>query len=332
MSSDYIYQLNRNPYMPLLKSNYKPTGWRKNGQLQTMFPNFFRKVNFEFNKRERLNLPDGDFLDLDWKKNNNSNLVILGHGLEGSSHSSYILGMAKYFSERGYDVLAWNHRSCSGEMNRNLRFYHHGVTDDLHEVVKHCSLYKNVHVVGFSLGGNLVLKYVGEEHFEKPNNVRAFVAFSVPVDLLDCVNEIHKPKNRIYVINFLNTLKKKVKEKAKSPHLDLNTENLKQVKSLLDFDNLYTAPIHGFENAHDYYERASSKQFLPNIKVPSLLVNAINDPMLGQKCHPTEVAEKHDKFYFMKTAHGGHCGFVPNKGDVYWSEEVTFDFVKQWEV
>jgi len=317
--------------MPILKSNYTPTGWRKNGQLQTIFPGFFRKITFEYSERERLTLPDGDFLDLDWKKDGNSKLVLLCHGLEGSSQSSYILGMAKIFNENGYDVLAMNHRSCSGEMNRSLRFYHHGVTDDLHEVVKHCSAYKNVHLVGFSLGGNLVLKYAGEEHFEKPENVKSVVAFSVPVDLLDCVHEIHKPKNKIYVINFLNTLKKKVIEKSKLPGLELNTENLKQVNNLLDFDNLYTAPIHGFENAHDYYERASSKQFIKNIKIPTLLVNAKNDPMLGEKCHPTELAEKLENFYFIQTAHGGHCGFIPNKGEVYWSEEVTFDFVKQWE-
>ena len=314
--------------MPILKSNYSPKGWLKYGHLQTIYPSYFRKVNFAFSERQRITLTDGDFLDLDWKKNGNKKLLVLCHGLEGSSSSTYILGMAKHFHESGFDILAINYRSCSGEMNINMRFYHHGATDDLHEVMHYCAAYEQIHLMGFSLGGNLVLKYVGEDLFEKPENLKSVTAFSVPVDLEDCVHEIHKVKNQIYVQNFLGTLKKKIKAKAEDLP-ELKTEHLKKIKSLVDFDNHYTAPIHGFKDAYDYYKKVSSKRFLKSIKIPALIVNAEDDPMLGEFCYPTEVAEKSENIYFMQPKNGGHCGFIEKDKDTYWSEKVALWFIQE---
>lgn len=314
--------------MPIVSQTYNPQGWLKYGHLQTVYPSFFRKVNFQYDERQRITLSDGDFLDLDWKKGNNKRLIFLCHGLEGSSDSSYNLGMAKQFYDNGFDVVAINYRSCSGEMNKSLRFYHHGATDDLHEALAHCSTYDEVHLIGFSLGGNIVLKYSGEVEFKKPDNVKSVMAFSVPVDLENCVEEIHKTKNQIYVKNFLITLKKKVREKALTQP-ELKTEPLKRIKSLIDFDNHYTAPIHGFKDAYDYYRTVASKHFLETIPFPALLVNAEDDPMLGDLCYPTELAEKSDKLHFLKTKFGGHCGFIEKNDTHYWSEKIALWFTKE---
>lgn len=314
--------------MPVLENNYSPKGWLKYGHLQTIYPSFFRKIDFKFDERQRITLSDGDFLDLDWKKDGNDKLIVLCHGLEGSSSSSYILGMSKFFNENGFDVLAINYRSCSGEMNLNMRFYHHGATDDLHEVMPYCKDYSGVHLIGYSLGGNLVLKYVGEDVFAKPDNLKSVTAFSVPIDLEDCVREIHKAKNQIYVQNFLITLKKKIKAKAEDLP-ELKTEHLKKIKSLVDFDNHYTAPIHGFKDAYDYYQKVSSKRFLKNIKIPALIVNAEDDPMLGDFCYPYEVAENSDTLHFIQTKYGGHCGFIEKDDEHYWSERTALSFIQE---
>jgi predicted alpha/beta-fold hydrolase len=312
--------------MPIIQSNYHPKGWLKFGHLQTIYPSFFRKVDFGFDERQRITLDDGDFLDIDWKKQGSNRLVVLCHGLEGSSDSSYILGMSKTFFEQSFDVAALNYRSCSGEMNLSMRFYHHGATDDLHEVMELSKGYEEVHLVGFSLGGNLVLKYCGESTFEKPKNLKKVVAFSVPLDLEDCVREIHKFKNQIYVQNFLITLKRKVKAKNKAIP-ELNTQPLKKIKSLLDFDQHYTAPIHGFNDAWDYYQKVQSKQFLKDITIPTLIINALDDPMLGEGCYPRTSEHEKENIQFMYPKYGGHCGFINKNDSMYWSEEVALEFI-----
>ena len=192
----------------------------------------------------------------------------------------------------------------------------------------YCTEYNEIHLMGFSLGGNLVLKYVGEEIFEKPKPLKSVTAFSVPIDLEDCVQEIHKVKNQIYVQNFLNTLKKKIKTKAEDIP-ELKTKHLKKIKSLVDFDNHYTAPIHGFKDAYDYYQKVSSKRFLKNINIPTLIVNAEDDPMLGDFCYPTEVAENSQNLYFMHPKHGGHCGFIEKENEFYFSEETAYTFIQE---
>ena len=140
---------------------YKPCFLFRNKHINTCFPTLFRRINIEY-ERERIDTPDGDFLDLDWIKNGNDKIIVLCHGLEGSSRSKYIQGTARYFSERGWDVLAINYRGCSGEMNRKLTFYHMGYTEDLETALKKTSQYKKVVLAGFSLGANVVLKYLGE--------------------------------------------------------------------------------------------------------------------------------------------------------------------------
>ncbi|MDE3253074.1 MAG: alpha/beta fold hydrolase, partial [Bacteroidota bacterium] len=232
--------------------------------LQTIVPSLFRKVAFQYQQRERLELPDGDFVDLDWHRigKENGKLVIITHGLEGDSHRHYVLGMAGIFTENGYDALGWNCRSCSGEMNRLPRFYHHGDAGDLRLVIKHAIdkyRYEEIILVGFSMGGSLSLRAVGEFPEQVPAAVKKVIGFSVPCDLLSSVKMLSEGFNTVYGSRFLKKLGIKIREKEKTfPDL-LNSEGYEKIKHFVDFDNRYTAPLHGFKDAYDFYTKASVK-------------------------------------------------------------------------
>lgn len=300
-----------------------------NKHLETIYPSLIRKVEGITYERERITTPDDDFLDLDWLKQNSKKLIILSHGLEGNSQRSYIKGMAHVFFKHGFDVLAWNYRGCSEEMNRKIRFYHSGATDDLDLVVNHSiSLgYTDINLVGFSLGGNLTLKYLGEKSSAINPLVKKGVAFSVPLNLHTSCIEISKPSNWVYNRRFLNSLKAKVLSKSRQiPTLD--TRPLTSVNSLFEFDNEYTAPIHGFKDAVDYYERCSSLGFLESINRPTLIVNAQNDPFLSHDCYPSHLHD-HPYLKFEYPIRGGHVGFALfNQNGLYWSELRAFQFIQ----
>ncbi|HET9054214.1 MAG TPA: alpha/beta fold hydrolase, partial [Cyclobacteriaceae bacterium] len=249
-----------------------------NAHLETIFPSQFRKVKLRPYHRERIDTPDNDFLDLDWLTQGAKKLVILSHGLEGDTTRGYIKGMAKALYEAGYDVLAWNYRGCSGELNKALRFYHSGATDDLATIIKYAESrsYTEINLVGFSLGGNLTLKYLGEER-SRPERLRKAVAFSVPLDLHTSCIKISQPANWVYSRRFLRSLRKKVLEKSKVMRT-LNVSGLRNVRTLQEFDDVFTGPIHGFKNAIDYYTQSSSLNVVANVRIPALIVNAKNDP------------------------------------------------------
>jgi predicted alpha/beta-fold hydrolase len=297
--------------------------------LQTIYPALLRTVNGVTYLRERITTPDEDFLDLDWINNNADKLVIISHGLEGNSKRAYIKGMAKIFSLHGYDVLAWNYRGCSEEMNQQLRFYHSGATDDLDWVIQHAihKGYTEINLIGFSLGGNLTLKYIGEQGHSLAKQINRVVAFSVPLHLHSCSIQIATSACGIYAKRFLKTLKQKVKLKAGTmPGIDIQL--LDRINTLFDFDDAYTAPIHGFAGALDYYEKCSSLYFLSTVNRHTLLVNAANDPFLSTRCYP---ANFNDHAY-LKTEyplHGGHVGFTQfTKNGVYWSELRALQFIQ----
>ncbi|QCK14683.1 YheT family hydrolase [Mangrovivirga cuniculi] len=298
--------------------------------IETILPSLFRKVEGVEYKRERLTTPDNDFLDLDWLHDDNKKLVIVCHGLEGSSDRPYVKGMAKALHNSNFDILAWNYRGCSGEINNNLRFYHSGATDDLELVINHSiSLgYHEIFLIGFSLGGNLVLKYCGEKEENIQEQVRKVVAFSVPLDLEAGSNRIAEPSNFIYERRFLNNLIEKVKQKAAIMPDKLSTAHIKKIKTLYDFDNFYTAPIHGFKNASDYYSKCSSINYVTNIKIPTLIINAKNDPFLPAKCYPAELLSKNEMITFEFPERGGHVGFTEfNQDRMYWSEKRALKFI-----
>lgn len=309
--------------------NYTPPPLLFNAHLETLYPALIRRVSLQPYHRERIATPDNDFLDLDWLRHDASRLVIISHGLEGNTDRAYIKGMAKACFNQGFDVLTWNYRGCSGEMNKQLRFYHSGATDDLDTVIHHAlgsGRYNDINLVGFSLGGNLTLKYLGEER-SRPASISRAVGFSVPLNLHGSCVSISKPSNWIYAQRFLRSLRKKVIEKARNKS-ELDVRGLTKIKTLMEFDDHFTGPIHGFKNALDYYEQCSSIRFVKNIALPCLIVNAKNDPFLNADCYPEQDLKDHPYVSFESPERGGHVGFTQfNQNGLYWSEQRTIAFL-----
>ncbi|MDQ3191001.1 MAG: alpha/beta hydrolase [Bacteroidota bacterium] len=299
-----------------------------NGHIATMYPAIFRDIPPFAMFSEKIDTPDNDFLDLDWIKQQSKKLVILSHGLEGNSRRHYMLGMAKAFAANNYDVLLWNYRSCGPVMNKALRFYHSGVTDDLETVISHTILqgYTEISLVGFSLGGNLTLKYLGENAQNLHSQIKNAVAFSVPCNLSASADHLNKWYNKLYSNRFLNSLKYKVT--LKSQRFEILQEKLhllKTINNLRAFDENFTAPLHGFFDAGDYYNQCSCIGYLEKITVPALIINALNDPFLPTDCYPIKEAQANENITLEMPSNGGHCGFW-GKGDIYWSESRAVDF------
>ena len=211
--------------------------------------------------------------------------MIIIHGLEGSSSSKYVTALSHISNKQGYDVAAINLRGCSGETNRNLYSYHSGKTNDLAEILAYVDQtenYESYCIVGYSLGGNLLLKYLGEERSDYSSKLKAGIGVSVPCDLKGSSESIAKFWNMVYMQRFLISLKKKTAIKIKQfPDMGLNVKAILNSKNFLDFDNYFTAPVNGFIDAEDYWKRNSCKQFLGGIKIPSLLITSIDDPFLS---------------------------------------------------
>lgn len=321
--------------MPILpKPAYRPPRWQFNAHIQTIWPSLFRKVPFEYQQRERLELPDGDFVDLDWKlaTPEKNRLIIITHGLEGDSSRHYVVGMARLFSENGYDVLGWNCRSCSGEPNRLLRFYHHGDANDLRLVIRHAIQkfhYDEIVLAGFSMGASLSIRALAEFPDELPEQVKCAIGFSVPCDIKGSVEALSKPGNGIYTRRFLRKLEKKLEQKTLLFPGQLNVDGYKQIRRFEEFDNRYTAPLHGYKNADDFYTRASIKPLLKNIRKPILIVQALNDPFLTEACFPYEEAVQNEHVFLETTDEGGHCGFMLG-GSIYsWAELRALEFASR---
>lgn len=315
--------------MPLLQhSSFVRPKWLFNGHLETIYPAIFRKFELINSTRERIDTIDGDFLDLDWYKTGKSKLVIISHGLEGNSTRPYMLGMAKIFLQNEFDVLTWTFRGCGDELNKKVIFYHSGATYDLDQVVKHAEKkYEEIFLVGFSLGGNLTLKYLGEKGNTHPK-IRKGVTISVPLHLASSCEKISTGENFLYSKRFLKTLKEKVVRKSLEHPDQIPIGVLRNVKTLSDFDNHFTGPLHGFADAQEYYEVNSALYFLDQIKVPTLVLNAQNDPFLSEKCFPVKLAKSLDWVTFEFPKHGGHVGFsLENSKNQTYSELRAVEFI-----
>ena len=316
-------------YQP--KDTFNPKFLFKNKHFNTAYRHFFSNLKINF-KRKRIQTNDGDFLDLDFATVNANKVVIAIHGLEGSSDSSYIKTLTKTLNENNFDVIALNLRSCSGEPNKLLSSYHSGKSDDLLEVIQYIEKgyqYKKIHIVGYSLGGNITLKFMGE--FADSTNVNSAVAISVPCSLKGSSIAMTEKGNKMYVNNFLKTLRAKAKIKfEKFPDSNLEIHKILSAKNFSEFDNNYTAPAHGFKNANDYYEKSSSKQFLKFIKKPTLLITALDDSFLNEDCYPTKEAENSKHFHLLTTKYGGHVGFCQSFSmkNNYWCENQILSFIK----
>jgi predicted alpha/beta-fold hydrolase len=319
--------------MPVLQpSRYRPPSWASNGHLQTILPSLLRRVHGVVYRRERIATPDDDFIDLDWSRCGSRHLVVLCHGLEGSSQAPYMRGMARVFNRAGWDAVAYNYRGCSGEINRQLRAYHSGATDDLAGVHRHIAgrhAYDSIGWVGFSLGGNLVLKYLGENGRTLAQDRHWGAAISVPCDLRASALRLDRAANQLYNWRFLRTLKGKARWKARRYPGRVDLQRLAAVRSLKAFDDLFTAPVHGFRDAEDYWARCSALSFLDRIRIPTLVISALNDPFLDRTCFPYAAARRNPRFFLETPRSGGHVGFPPRLwGGPFWHETRVLQFAR----
>ncbi len=315
----------------ILEPSFRPPRWLRHSHAQTIYPVLRPRRSPPLDLAETLELPDGDFLGLHWRKSGHPRLAILSHGLEGSAAAGYIRGMAAALGQAGWDALAWSFRGCGPQPNRLLRFYHSGETGDLARVVRHAApAYPGgVALVGFSLGGNMALKYLGEAP-PHPAVVGA-AAISAPVDLAASARALDRRwDNRLYLRRFLETLVAKVEDKARRFPGEIDVTGIRRVRTFQEFDDRFTARLHGFRNAMDYWTQSSARQYLRAITVPTLLINALDDPFLPPECFPFAEAEANPHFSLEAPAHGGHVGFVDfaeGKQGRTWAERRVVDFL-----
>lgn len=318
--------------MPIIKSTYSPPRLFKNGHFSTVYSATVRKVSKLNLIRERIILPDGDFLDIDWSRTpkNNGKILISLHGLEGDARRPYMLGLCKVFNKAKWDVASVNFRGCSGEINNLYRSYTGGSTEDLIAVVHHILQkynYSKIAFNGISLGGNLLLKYLGEGN-DLPSEIIGGVAVSTPLDLYAALTEINsKPDNKVYDIYFRKYFYDKIKKKHKKFPDKINIKEFSLFTPIKDVDEKYTAPAHGFRNAMEYYTKSSSLQFLPHIRVPALIINAKNDSFLSKNCYPYKEAEDNEFLYLEVPEYGGHVGFY-QENNVYYNEQRALEFLE----
>ncbi|BAU48696.1 alpha/beta hydrolase [Sulfurifustis variabilis] len=292
---------------------FEPAWWCRGAHLQTVWPTCFRRTPRPPLARERLELPDGDFLDIDWAFRMPSAgrpTVLVLHGLAGSSRSPYARGLLAALAREGWNAGLMHFRGCSGEPNRLARSYHSGETGDLEQVV--AVLHERagdtpLALVGISLGGNVLLKWLGERGASAP--VRAAVAVSVPFVLARAADRLEVGPSRLYQWYLLRCLRRSLEIKRRRVNVPLAVENLARLRRFRDFDEHVTAPLHGFRGAEHYYAAASSRPFLSRIAVPTLIIQARDDPFLSPDAIP-DARELPDGVKLELYANGGHAGFI----------------------
>lgn len=315
---------------PVVPPAYQPPRWQRGGHVQTIVPNAFRHVPLVTRIPERLELEDGDFLDLGWTGHTGDRLAILSHGLENRHTCNYMQGMARALAARNWDVLGWTMRGSGPERNRLLQCYNGGDTRDLHAVVRRALSShpaRSVALVGFSLGGNLTLKYLGES--ARDPRIRAAAAISVPCDLAGSARRLGEPDNRLYMLRFLRKLRRRMRDKATRFPGKIDLEGLDEIRDFATFDDRYTAPLHGFSSAAEYWEQSSCRPFLGGIRVPALVLNARNDPFLSESCHPFDEAAASAHVHLDCPPQGGHVGFaLPRALRETWADQRVAAFLR----
>lgn len=314
--------------MPIVKSTFKPHFRFRSGFISTVYSGLIRRLKIK-QTRERITLRDHDFIDLDWSYSPtpSKSVVILFHGLEGHGQRPYITGPALHFNANNIDAICVNFRCCSGELNRYYTSYHSGKTDDVDDIIKHVvalNKYDSIFLKGISLGANILLKYLGDGTVIPPQ-VKAAMAVSVPCDLSGSAKALHTLKNLPYHINFKWGLVQRLKLKQKQFPEAISKAKIRSIKTLNDFDEVYTSRAHGFKNAQDYYKKCSSLQFLNSIKIPVLILNALNDSFLSEACFPFEAAKNNSNLFLETPERGGHVGFISRKG-FYYNETRALEF------
>ena len=315
---------------------FQRAAWLPGPHLGTVYASVARPLPRPRFRRERWDLPDGDFVDVDRLEGagRGAPVLVISHGLEGSSRAAYVRGLAAAAARRGLSVAAWNFRGCSGEPNRLLRQYHSGETGDLGAVVDRLSAEdpgRPIALAGFSLGGNQLVKWLGERGDDLPAAVRSAVAISVPFDLALCAIALDGPGfwPWIYRERFLRRLRHKALRKAADHPGRIDAAAVRRTTTFSGYDGLVTAPLHGFESAEDYWTRSSSAQFIAGVRRPLLLLSADDDPLVPARALPVEAAGRNPAVTLEVTSGGGHVAFVSGAPwrPGFWAEERAMDFL-----
>ena len=314
---------------------FTPARWLRNPHLQTILAarlRFRRGVHF---RRERIDTPDGDFIDLDFAIVNDTPLprqaplTLLLHGLEGSARRGYACQTYRQLARHGIRGVGMNFRSCSGEMNRTARMYHAGATDDVafaHDYLDDRYPEKLQAMIGVSLGGNMLLKYLGEQGANLAGRLRVAVAVSPPFDLAAGAIVMEQGTGRPYSRYLLRGLRRKAHQKAATFNDLVDVERARQARTIREFDELVIAPLYGFADAWDYYGRMSCGQFLGDVAVPTLLIRALDDPFFDPDDIPHETIATNPHLQAAFTDHGGHVGFLERPGR-FWAERTAAEFI-----
>jgi len=303
-------------------SAYRAPWWLPGGHLQTVYAVLAPAPRVPW-RRERWDTPDGDFIELDWAGSDGP-LLALFHGLEGGSSSHYARRLAALALERGWRCVVPHFRGCSGVLNRRARAYHSGDTEELDWILRRL---RPDAAAGVSLGGNVLLKWLGERGAAAAQVVRRAAAVSAPLDLAAAGHALDRGVNRrLYTRVFLASLKAKVSAKIALRHVTLAKGRLSRVRTLREFDDLFTAPLHGFRDADDYWTRASSASWLEHIRVPTLVLNARNDPFLPRAALESATRKVSRDVVLEFPASGGHAGF-PGRGQ--WLARRVIEFLSQ---
>ena len=322
--------------MPITKSTFKPAWGLSNPHLQTLWATFFRSLPDVDLSIERVELADGDFIDLAITPLAGKPIVIIMHGLEGSLKSSYVKPLIKKLDESGYGVCFMHFRGCSDEINRLPRTYHSGDSGDLQHIVDYLqNEYQQdpFAIIGYSLGGNILLKWLGEQAGNAPTTTA--IAISVPFQLSHAGDRLEKSFSRVYQKHLLSTCQKKYQKKFATQPSPLGDEiNVNKLNTFYSFDDQVTAPLHGFKNADDYYQQCSSRQFLKHIQKPTLILHAKDDPFMWEHTVPDE-NELSPSVMLELSESGGHVGFIagthPFKHE-YWADKRIIEWLDQHQI
>ena len=317
---------------------YKPSKWLPGGHTQTVVGRLMRhKFGIIFNRR-RIDTPDGDFIDLDFPEvaghpvPEEAPMVLLLHGLEGNARRSYARETYYRLAKLGVRSVGINYRSCSGEMNRTARFYHSAATEDVAlvlSVLKDWFPYTRLGLIGFSLGANLTLNFLGEQGANGSDWVQAAAAVSPPFDMRKSSDLLGKGISRLYTLYFLTTFRKKVRAKADLLESVVDVEQVLAARTFREVDNTCTAPLNGFQDADDYYAKCSTAQFLPHIQVPTLMLRALDDPLFAPDDVPHETIAANDCLTAGIMPQGGHMGFIEGRPGRFtcWAEQEATRFL-----
>lgn len=319
--------------MPILATSYaNPPFFYLNGHFETILPSIWRKVDGVTYEREQIETPDSDFLNLDWSKVGGKQLLLVSHGLEGDSQRHYARGLVKLFNQKEIDVLVWNNRSCGGEINRQPILYHHGSAYDLDTVVKHVlskTSYAGIFLSGISMGGAQTLNYLGQQGKNLSPLIQRAAVYSTPVHLPSSAATLRRPTNTFYARKFMGKLKKKMEAKGKQFPGLVDLDRLPKVRNFDEFDTEFTAKLHGFKDAADFYEQASPHTRIQDIGIPTLILNAKNDPLLGEECYPVAFAKSSELLFLEMPERGGHTGFTIPSSEFNYAEYRLLEFLTQ---